>query len=240
MAERLQIVRSQIPAGAITAFRRLSRSDVLERLTAPKFAAAFEEWLITVARTAAADFPARSGRGRQALMASARVRGGRTYDSIRGYFLVPSNVAVPEYGATVRPKKATKLAIPLPAALHPDGSPKRRGPLSWKPLGTFVYKSGKTGRSYIAYKNRKGLVLLYLLVDKAEIPGGRYIRSAFDRMLPQLYAKFYTILTEQINLVYTANLEISLKGGKVYVGEGGTRPRASNWARPLTPNRIGK
>ena len=240
MAPRLQIVRSQIPRGAITAFQRLSRAPILEQLTAPRFAVAYKEWLTEVAMVAARDFPVRSGRGQRALQSSARVTGGRTFESIRGYFLVDSRIAVPEYGATVLPRNAKKLALPLPAALRADGSPKRLGPNSWRSLGTFIYKSKKTSQLYIAYRNKKGLVLLYILVDRATIPGKRYIRSAFDRELPKLYAAFYAILEKQIEQVYQQDLEIQLRGGKVYVGQGGLRPKPATWARPLTPNRIGK
>ena len=201
---RYQILNATIPDRAIAAFRTLSRARYIEPRVAPRFAAAFEDFLKRVARTTAAQYPKRSGKSAAELPASARVRGSSSLASIRGYYLVSAKIAANEYGARVTPKNSKYLAIPMPAALRADGSPKRLGPRSWKSLRTFTYKSRKTGALYIAYRSgRQGLVLLYKLEEAVKVPAKRTIRNTYDRMLPSLYLSWTQILGEEINLIYS-------------------------------------
>jgi hypothetical protein len=203
MAPRYQIVKAVIPPAGIAAFRSLSRGDYLEPIITPKFADAFETWLKIVAVAAQALYPRRSGRSAAELPGSVRVRVGSTLESIQGYFLVNAPIAGLEYGPTVTPKNARKIAIPLPEALRADGTPKRIGPNSWRPLGTFVYTSKRTGQMYIAY-NRKGVLhFLYLLVDRAKLPELRTVRNAYDSLIPRLYGMFADILRDSISEVYS-------------------------------------
>jgi hypothetical protein len=238
--ERHQIYHAKIPDSAIAAFRVLSRSEFLEPLIAPRFAASFKTFLDSVAKTVAQRYPKRSGRSANEITMSARVRGGRrTLDSIDGYFLVSPQIYRNEFGARIRPSKSQKLAIPFGFAVWPNGSPKRRGPLSWKALGTFVYKSKRTGKEYIAYKTKgRGLVVLYVLVDEVVIKGTKRFPTAWNANIPSLYASWMAIMQEEINFVYDRAYAEQLK----LVRPGMTLPRlpsrvpqASNYVPRMIP-----
>lgn len=205
----VRILNTVIPRSAISSFRSLSRASEIEPIISPQFAESFRGWLQQVASLSAIRWPKRSGRSSVALAKSARVTGTYKLDNIHGYLLVSEAVMANEFGATILPKKSRKLAIPLEAALYPDGSPKRLGPKSWSSLGTFIYKSRKTGHSYVAYKSqRKGLVLLYLLVDKVQLKSKAIITSTYDMMLPQLEAEWTAILSEVIFEVYSREFDL--------------------------------
>lgn len=119
---------------------------------------------------------------------------------------MPLAVLANEYGTKnpILPKTARSLAIPILDGLYPDGTPKRLGPESWRSLGTFVYKSRKTGHSYIAYKPTGGkLKIVYLLVDHVKgLKEMRRIRNMYDAKLPELYALITDILQDAITEVY--------------------------------------
>ena len=66
--------------------------------------------------------------------------------------------AVHEHGATIRPRRAKYLAIPLPAALSSRGTLLRR-PRKWK--NTFVAKSRK-GNLIIFQKRGKTIIPLFV------------------------------------------------------------------------------
>lgn len=111
--------------------------------------------------------PNRTGRSRSIMLRGIRTFGGRG-TQVRGHIIGPDFIRAHNEGATITPKRAKALAIPLPPAQRPDGTPKLPGPRSWSNIvKTFIFKSKKTGQAYIAYKNMGGsLVLLYMLVDK--------------------------------------------------------------------------
>jgi hypothetical protein len=71
-----------------------------------------------------------------------------------------------EYGATIRPKKAKYLAIPLPEALNANGTPKLASPRLWK--NTFV-KQSKNGNLLIFQKRGRLIVPLYVLKKEVKI-----------------------------------------------------------------------
>jgi hypothetical protein len=86
------------------------------------------------------------------------------------------------------------MAIPLPAALNANGTPKRPGPRSWS--NTFVRESRKGNVIIFQRKGRK-IVPLYLLRRKVRIPrrlGLRYTfrttnRDFVDRMIDTIASK---------------------------------------------------
>jgi len=238
MAPRYQIVKTSVPEGAIMAFRTLSRARYIEPTLAPKFAQSFETWLRQVAAVTALQYPKRSGRSAASLATSARVRGRTSLSTITGYFLVSAGIAANEYGASITPKNASKLAVPMPAALRADGSPKRIGPRSWSSLGTFIYKSKRTGGEYIAYKQRATgkLIVLYTLVDSVSLKGKRTLRSNYDRMLPKLYYVWNQILSEEIARVYSMDFLSELtKAQAKRVPQLPRMPKASNYSVGLLP-----
>jgi hypothetical protein len=112
--------------------------------------------------------PSRSGKSKRIMLNGIRTFGSRS-SGIRGHIIGPDYIAAHNEGATITPKKAKALAIPIGAALRPDGTPKLNGPRSWQNIvKTFIFKSRKTGQGYIAYRNGAGgVTLLYVLVDQA-------------------------------------------------------------------------
>lgn len=126
--------------------------------------------------------PYRTGRGKARLYQGVRAFGSNLA-SLRGYIVGPEYLKAHEDGSTITPKNAKKLAIPLQPALRGDGTPKLPGPRSWRNVQrTFIYKSRRTGQSYIAYKNlNDSLTLLYVLVDSATLSKYKgFLSSAFD------------------------------------------------------------
>ena len=71
-----------------------------------------------------------------------------------------------EHGATIRPKKAKYLAIPLPEALNSDGTPRVASPRQWK--NTFVARS-RNGNLLIFQKRGRHIVPLYVLKREVRI-----------------------------------------------------------------------
>lgn len=199
-----RIMNVSLPRAAISQFLSLSRAPEMEPLIARELGESFSRWLKQVAQTAAVKWPKRSGRSAAAIASSARVFYASDLASIRGHMLVPPEVASNEYGSIIVPKHARMLAIPIADGLRPDGSPKRLGPRSWAPYNPFVYKSKRTGKLYIAYRTqRRGLVIIYVLVDKVELKAKRIISTTYDMMLPQLEAEWTMILTQVIDTVYS-------------------------------------
>lgn len=132
--------------------------------------------------------PYRTGRSRRALLGGVRAF-GTSFASLRGHLIGPEYIAAHEEGATIYPKRSRALAIPLPPALRPDGTPKLPGPRSWSNTQkTFIYKSKKTGQAYIAYKAASGrLTLLYALVDSVTLSKHKgFLSRSWDREKPQL------------------------------------------------------
>jgi hypothetical protein len=128
---------------------------------------------------------------------------GQRFGNLRGHIMGPSYIAAHENGATILPSNAHALAIPLPAALRADGTPKLPGPRSWKNVGSFIYKSKKTGKLYIAYRSAGGsLVLLYVLVDSVTLSKHTgFISKAWNRNKMGMFAQFGQIMMSEISRI---------------------------------------
>lgn len=105
---------------------------------------------------------------------------------VRAQFTISGIAAVHERGATIRPKRAQYLTIPLPAALSGSGVPLRPSARAWK--NTFVAKS-KKGSLLIFQKRGKEIVPLYALVKQVVIPKRLNFQEAFDAGLDLLADK---------------------------------------------------
>lgn len=114
-------------------------------------------------------------------------------------FRLTGIAVVHEQGATIRPKSAQYLTIPLPAALNPNGTPKRRSARDWQ--NTFVQRS-KKGNLLIFQKGRGGnLVPLYVLKKQVRIPKRLAFEEAFeagrdflaDRIAAEIVKEFNTL-----------------------------------------------
>jgi hypothetical protein len=213
MARQLQIVNARVPRGGITKLRALALGEHIEQEITPRIGLAFRTWLSRVARSVAYDWPKKSGRSAIHLASASRVRFGSRLDTIHGYFLVPTPIAANEYGTGRRsPVSARALAIPILDGLFANGQPKRLGPNSWRSLGTFIYRSPRTGNRYIAYRAGGELKIVYLLVDGTKgLRALRAIRNQYDRHLPELYTTVTLILQDAIVRVYNQQFLDSLR-----------------------------
>jgi len=133
----------------------------------------------------------RSGDLIKSIRQSVRVRGTRV-DDITGEIGGAFYASVHESGATIRPKKAKYLAIPLPEALDRRGVPLKPGPRDWP--NTFVAES-KKGNLLIFQRRTGRIVPLYVLKREVKIPPrlgmgetlakgqGFFVDRTIDRML---------------------------------------------------------
>lgn len=107
----------------------------------------------------------RSGAGLKSIMESIKVQAGseieRVSASIGGNFVM----RVHEYGATITPKTAKYLTIPLPAALDSRGLPKKPRARDWNNTFIAPTKSGLI----IFQKRASRIVPLYLLKKSVTI-----------------------------------------------------------------------
>lgn len=165
---------------------------------------ALREFLKEVAHDAYRDsgLRTRTGTMKRSLDQGLRVFGGSRVNDIRAHFVVPEYVAAHEDGAIITPKRAKVLCVPLPAALRADGTPKRRYPALWKPLGTFSYRSKKTGKAYLAYKDGGKLVILYAFVDVVHLKARLGLRQHYREMLPILMAAWEGIIADEMAIAY--------------------------------------
>lgn len=133
----------------------------------------------------------RSGTMAKAIAQSVKIS-GRTLNDIEGQISGP---AVHEFGATIRPKRAKFLTIPLPAALDSRGVPLKTKARDWP--DTFVRKS-RQGNLIIFQKRGRGIVPLYVLKREVKIPprlglqatldvaADVFIDRVFDKMLREI------------------------------------------------------
>lgn len=101
-----------------------------------------------------------------------------TEHSLRGGLLVGQGLPYPpvqEFGATITPKNAAHLAIPLDAALTPSGVA-RFGPRDAEAAG---YRTFVRGRILFGEKDGE-IVPLFLLVDQVTIPDRPTVKPTFD------------------------------------------------------------
>ena len=200
----------KVPVDFYRALSPIRAAGVLEeeRLT-QRMKDALKTFMQEVARDALAEsrLHVRTGTLRDSLRRGLVVWGDLTVNSIRAFFVVPDYVAAQDQGATIHPRQAKVLCVPLPAALRPDGSPKRRYPALWKPLGTFSYQSRTTGKGYLAYRDpRGGLVLLYAYVDVVTLPARLGLTLKYRTLLPTLISMWEGILADEVQIASGAAL----------------------------------
>ncbi len=125
---------------------------------------------------------ARSGFAKQQILGSVKVTGEQlatiqgTIGGGKAYYLKTH-----EYGATITPKKAKYLTIPLPAALNSNGTPKKKSARDW--INTFVATS-KKGNLIIFQKTGSKIVPLYVLKKSVTIKPRLGMRKALEGGVP--------------------------------------------------------
>lgn len=107
----------------------------------------------------------RSGTALKSIMESIVVTGD-TYDDLQGGIGGVFYLRTHEFGATIRPKKAKYLVIPLPEALDSRGVPIHDNPRDWD--RTFIATS-KKGNLIIFRRDGKSIVPLYVLKKSVTI-----------------------------------------------------------------------
>jgi len=175
------------------ALRAGGLSKAAENRITVKTREALRKVLQDTVRTAFADGAIRSGNARNIMRAGVRVFGSRNISSLRGHVLGPEYILAQENGAKIVPKSARALAVPLaPAAVRPDGTPKLPGPRSWKNIkNTFIWKSRKTGKAYIVYREGAQMVFLYILLDEVELSKNKgFLSDALAIHQPDVVAAF--------------------------------------------------
>ena len=125
----------------------------------------------------------RTGNLVNAIKQSVRVTGTKLSD-IQGHIGLQgvSYGAIHEFGGTIRAKSGKYLAIPLPAALNSDGTPKRNSARDWD--RTFVITS-KAGNLLIVQRNGKDLLPLYVLKPEVKIKPRLGLSTALAAGLPR-------------------------------------------------------
>lgn len=106
---------------------------------------------------------------------------GTTFDNLEGFISAAFPGVVHEFGATIRPKKAKMLTIPLPAALDNRGIPIRKSARDWP--NTFVARS-KAGNLLIFQKRGTEIVPLYVLKSSVKIPPRLGMRQTLETGIP--------------------------------------------------------
>lgn len=118
----------------------------------------------------------RSGAALQSIKDSIRVE-GTNIATTQGRIGGISYLRTQEFGATIRPKRAQYLTVPLKAALDSRGVPLKSGARQWE--NTFV-KKGKSGHLLIFQKRGRTIVPLYLLVKEVKIPPRLGMRTTLE------------------------------------------------------------
>lgn len=106
---------------------------------------------------------------------------GTTFENLEGFISAAFPGVVHEFGATIRPKKAKMLTVPLPAALDNRGVPIRKSARDWP--NTFVARS-KAGNLIIFQKRGTEIVPLYVLKSSVKIPPRLGMRQTLETGIP--------------------------------------------------------
>ncbi len=135
--------------------------------------------------TTAQTLSRRTGGMVQSIIESVEVN-GQTFDTIRGTIGGNLIARVQEFGATITPKNAKFLTVPLPAALDGNGVPLKKRARDWP--NTFVAKS-KAGNLIIFQRRGAEIVPLYVLKTSVTIPPRLGMQTTLDVGLPYFVDK---------------------------------------------------
>lgn len=136
----------------------------------------------------------RSGAMMTSIIESVHVQ-GTTFDTISGTIGGSKVARTQEFGATIKAKKAKYLTIPLPAALNPNGTPKKAKARDWEK--TFVARS-KAGNLIIFQKQGTEIIPLYVLKTSVYIPPRLGMKKTLDAGLPYFVDKVMDRLVREI------------------------------------------
>ena len=120
---------------------------------------------------------------------------GRTFDKITGQIGGSMIAAVQEFGATITPKTAKYLTVPLPAALDSRASRKRRAHGNGD--NTFVAQS-KAGNLIIFQRDGAKVIPLYVLKSSVTIPPRLGMRKTLDAGIPYFVERAMDALVREL------------------------------------------
>jgi hypothetical protein len=134
--------------------------------------------------TTASSLSVRSGRGLRTIKDSIKVE--QNGPEITGTISAGS-LSVHETGATITPRKAQYLTVPLTPALNSQGLPLRSSAREWD--NTFIATS-RRGNLIIFQRNTGGKITpLYLLRKSVRIPPRLGMTKMFEDMIPHFERK---------------------------------------------------
>lgn len=141
----------------------------------------------------------RSGKLISAIKQGVEVTGTRI-DDIEGRLAVKGipYARIQETGGVIRAKNAQYLTIPLPAALNPDGTPKKRRARDWD--RTFIKRS-KSGNLLIFRKVGDKIEPLYVLKKSVRIPARLGMRQTLEAGLPYFVDKAMQAMVRELTNV---------------------------------------
>ena len=196
-----------VKVDAAQRFRALIRPSLVgyigqvEPRMSQRMAEAMVVWMQDVIRETVQDSRMKDAKGEvlRQLLSGARVTGRASLITLTGAVWTYPWLRPHEFGATIYPKNAEFLALPIFWALRPDGTPIFRNPTAWKRYGSFVYTQKATGRKFLAYRNKTTgqLRILYILKDKAEIPARLGLTRHLDQHLGDLLRVWGSIYVEE-------------------------------------------
>ena len=134
----------------------------------------------------------RSGRAHEALTTykTKEIAGGA-----EAKFTVPGYLKAHEYGAIIRARHAKYLAIPLPAALNADGTPKHFRARAWD--RTFIIKSRRGNLLVVRRTGRGRYENLYLLRKTTIIPAELGMRRTMYRLTSVFKARLLKLIAAE-------------------------------------------
>jgi hypothetical protein len=120
---------------------------------------------------------------------------GTTFATVEGSVGGSAIAGVHEFGATIKPKSAKYLTVPLPAALDGKGVPKKQSAREWD--NTFVAQS-KAGNLIIFRRRGSQVVPLYVLKSSVTIPPRLGMRKTLDAGVPYFVERAMDSLVREI------------------------------------------
>ncbi len=100
-----------------------------------------------------------------------------------GIIPLAQHMAVHEFGEVIRAKGEGYLTVPLPAALNPDGTPKKPSALLWRKARVI---ESRRGNLLIAVKNGRQWIPLSALKKEVKIPARLGLRTELRKDRPKL------------------------------------------------------
>lgn len=122
---------------------------------------------------------------------------GSTFGELEGHISAAFPGIVHEFGATIKPKKAKFLTVPLPAALDSRGIPIRKSARDWP--NTFVARS-KAGNLIIFQKRGTEIVPLYVLRSSVKIPPRLGMRETLSIGIPYFVERAMDRIVKGVSL----------------------------------------